>query len=218
MKRLRPASLILPAFLTAHAGAANLETQHAVDVTLPLKPRLELILHSRVRTQPAGLGFYQIRAGPIVSWDATDRIALLAGYYYAQQERKAGDAFIAGHRLFSGAEVSVAGYRRLAFDQRALVERLLSDAAPDFNRYRFRSRLSVNRPLAPYTSHEFFFDSQGWRSTRHSAGVRWSPIRGIQLDLGYLYEHRRLDVGQSRHILLTSLHFKKTSRRADPDL
>jgi len=129
--------------LTVQAAAADLETQHAVDVTLPLKPKLELILHSRIRTQPGGLGLYQVRAGPIFSWKASGRVALLVGYYYAQQERKADRDFIAGHRLFSGAEVAVAGNRRLAFDQRALVERLLSDATPDFNRYRFRSRLSA---------------------------------------------------------------------------
>ncbi len=51
--------------------AADIETQHAFDVTLPLKPKLELNLHSRIRTQPGGLGYYQVRAGPIVSWDAT---------------------------------------------------------------------------------------------------------------------------------------------------
>jgi len=78
------------------ATAADLETQHAIDVALPLKPKLELILHSRVRPQPGGLGFYQVRAGPIVSWNASDRIALLAGYYFAQQERKADRDFIAG--------------------------------------------------------------------------------------------------------------------------
>ena len=218
MRWLRPASLLLPAAFAVHAAAADLETQHAVDVTLPLKSKLDLILHSRIRIQPGGLGLYQVRAGPIVSWNATGRMALLGGYYYAQQERKADRDFIAGHRLFSSAEVAVAGNRRLGFDQRALVERLFSVAAPDFIRYRFRSRLSVKAPVAPYTSHEFFFDAQGWRSARHSAGIRWSPVRGVQIDLGYLYEHRRLDVGGNRHIWLTSLHFKKSSRQADPDL
>lgn len=208
--------LILP--LPLHARAADLETQHALDITLPLTSRLELVLHSRLRTQPAALGLYQVRAGPVVSWSATPRIALLAGYYYAQQERKADRDFIAGHRVFSGAEVAVAGNRRVAFDQRGLAERFLSDAAPDFSRYRFRSRLSVKAPVAPYTGLELFFDARGWRSTRHSAGIRWSPVRRVQLDLGYLYERRRHDIGGNRHLWLTSFHFKKASRRADPEL
>jgi hypothetical protein len=130
MKWLHPVALLFPAALAVHAGAADFETQHAVDVTLPLRPGLELILHSRVRTQPGGLGLCQVRAGPIVSWNASDRIALVAGHCYVQRERKADRDFIAGRRLFSGAEVAVASNRRLAFDQRALLERFLSDAAP----------------------------------------------------------------------------------------
>jgi len=39
----------------------------------------------------------------------------------------------------------------------------------------------------------------------------------VQIDLGYLFENRRPDVGRDRHVWLTSLHFKKSSRRADPD-
>ncbi|MFN0171797.1 MAG: DUF2490 domain-containing protein [Bryobacteraceae bacterium] len=209
--------LFLALLLAWPADSSDVETQHALDVTLPVKPKLELILHTRVRTQPGGLGFYQGRAGPVLDWAATDRIDLLGGYYYAQQQRKADRDFVGGHRFFGGAEVAVAGYRRLAFHQRLLAERFLSDAAPDFSRYRFRSRLSVQAPVAPYTSHEFFLDAQGWRSTRHSMGIRWSPIPGVQIDLGYLFENRRPDVGRDRHLWLTSLHFKKSSRRADPD-
>jgi len=215
---MRPIASVFCAAAVYPLWAADVETQHALDVTLPVRPKLELILHSRIRTQPGGLGFYQFRAGPIVSWDATPRITLLSGYYYAQQERKIDSDFIGGHRLFGGAEIAVAETRRWALDTRFLTERLLSDAAPDFNRYRLRSRLSAKGSLAPYTSHEFFFDAQGWRSNRHSAGVRWSPLPAIQIDLGYLYEHRRAGVGPARHMWLTSIHFKKSSRRADPDL
>lgn len=215
---MRPIASVLCAAAVYPLWAADVETQHTVDVTLPVRPKLELILHSRIRTQPGGLGFYQFRAGPIVSWDATPRITLLSGYYYAQQERKIDSDFIGGHRLFGGAELAVAKTRRWAFDQRILTERLLSDAAPDFNRYRLRSRLSAKGSVAPYTSHEFFFDAQGWRSNRHSDGIRWSPLPAVQIDLGYLYEHRRAGVGPARHMWLTSIHFKKSSRRADPEL
>jgi hypothetical protein len=160
---------------------------------------------------------YQARAGPIFSWDATPRLTLLSGYYYAQQERRIDRDFIGGHRFFGGAEFAVVEARRFSIEQRLLGERFLSDAAPDFNRYRLRSRLSAKGAVAPYTSHEFFFDAQGWRSNRHSAGVRWSPLRAVQVDLGYLYERRRHAVGPDRHMWLTSIHWKKTSRRADPD-
>ena len=215
---MRAIALALSAAFGHPLLGADVETQHAFDVTLPLKPRLEIILHSRVRTQPGGLGLYQVRAGPIVSWDAAQRVSLLGGYYYAQQQRKIDNDFIAGHRLFGGTELAVADTRRWSFDQRFLVERFLSDSADDFNRYRLRSRLSAKGSVAPYTSHEFFFDAQGWRSNRHSAGIRWSVLPALQVDLGYLYEHRRTGVGPDRHMWLTSIHWKKSSRRADPDL
>lgn len=198
--------------------ASEFETQHALDITLPVKPKFELILHSRIRTQPEGLGFYQFRAGPILSWDIRERVTLLSGYYYARQERKVDNDFIGGHRLFAGGEIVVVETRRFSLDQRFLTERFLPDAADDFNRYRLRSRLSAEGSMAPYTSHEFFLDARGWRSNRHSAGIRWSLLPALQIDLGYLYEHRRADVGPSRHMLLTSIHLKKSSRRADPDL
>lgn len=145
---MRPIASVICAAAVYPLRAADVETQHALDVTLPLRPKLELILHSHIRTQPGGLGFYQFRAGPIVSWDPTPRITLLSGYYYAQQERKIDSDFIGGHRLFGGAEIAAAETRRWAFDQRFLAERLLSDAVPDFNRYRLRSRLSPKSSVA----------------------------------------------------------------------
>lgn len=212
-------TLVLFAILAlAHPGwGGDVETQHAFDVTLPVRHNLELMLHSRIRTQPGGLGFYQVRAGPVLSWDLSSRVSLLGGYYYAQKERKIDNDFIGGHRLFGGAEGTLWNARRFSVEQRALMERFLSDAAPDFNRYRLRTRWSAKGAVAPYTSHEFFFDAGGWRSNRHSAGVRWSLRRDLQMDTGYLYEHRRLGVGPNRHMWLSSFHWKKSARRADAD-
>jgi hypothetical protein len=214
---MRPFAFILSAAAVCPLWAADVETQHAFDVTLPLKPKLELILHSRIRTQPGGLGFYQVRTGPIASWGAAPRMTLLSGYYYARQERKIDNDFIGGHRLFGGAEIAVADARRFSVDQRLLAERFLSDATADFNRYRFRSRLIAKGSVAPYTSHEFLFDARGWRSDRHSAGIRWKALPALQIDLGYVYEHRRADLGPSRHMWLTSIHWKKSPRQADAD-
>lgn len=210
-------ALLLHASTGFPLAAASVETQHAFDVTLPLTSRFELLLHSRIRTQPGALGLYQVRTGPILSWDATKRVAVLSGYYFAKQERQIDRDFIGGHRFFGGTEFVAFDARRFSFDQRALIERFLSDAAPDFSRFRLRSRLSAKGVVAPYTSHEFFFDAVGWRGNRHSAGIRWSPRQALQIDLGYLYEHRRPEVGPARHMWLTSVHFKKTSRRADAD-
>lgn len=206
--------------LLAAAGpvsAADVETQHAFDVTLPLQPKVELVLHSRIRTQPGTLGFYQVRAGPIVTWRIRPRVALIGGYYYAQQEQVDND-FVGGHRPFAGGEVAVVEARRFSLDQRFLAERFLSRAAEGFNRYRLRTRIGLKGPVAPYASHEVFADARGWRSTRYSGGIRWKMLPAVQLDFGYFYEQRRDTLAADRHMWITSIHLTRSSRRADPDL
>lgn len=197
-------------------GAAEVETQHAFDITLPLQPRVELVLHSRIRTQPDNLGFYQVRAGSILSWRIQPRVAVIGGYYYTQQEQIDND-FIGGHRPFGGGEILILEARRFSLDQRLLAERFLSDGPSDFSRYRFRTRASAKGSFAPYTTYEFFADAEGWRSARYSGGVRWTALPVLQLDFGYFYEHRRANVGPNRHMWITSIHLTRSSRRADPD-
>jgi hypothetical protein len=195
------------------AAFAQTETQHAFEAVVPLRSGLELTIHSRFRTQPGGLGFYQGRLGPILSWDATGRLALTSGYYYASQERRTDSNFITGHRLFGGAEMILYDARRWSIDQRALVERFLSSANEDYNRYRLRTRLSAKGTLEPYTSHELFFDAQGWRSNRHGGGVRVKATPSLELEAGYLYERRRMDVGSHRHLWLTSIRWTLPVKR-----
>ena len=116
---MRSISLLFSAAIIINSllWASEFETQHALDITLPVKPKFELILHSRIRTQPEGLGFYQFRAGPILSWDIRERVTLLSGYYYARQEGKVDNDFIGGHRLFAGGEIVVVETRRFSLDQ-----------------------------------------------------------------------------------------------------
>jgi hypothetical protein len=207
------AALLLPPAIFASRPGADLETQHVFDFDLRLTPRLELTLHSRVRTQPRGLDFYQARAGPVLYWSAASRVTLIGGYYYAQQERMADRDFIAGHRFFGGGEVRVAGTRRVALGQRVLAERFLSAYSPDFTRYRARTQLTAAARVQPYLGHEIFFDAKGWRSGRTSSGVRWSPGRNVRVDLGYIYEHRRQDIGRDRHLWVTSVGYEWGSDR-----
>lgn len=196
---------------------ADTETQHGFDVSLPLRSNVNVLLHSRVRTRPRDLGFYQVRTGPIVTWDWTSRVAVLGGYYFARQENIDFD-FLSGHRAFGGAEVNLAGNGRAELDARAVYERFLPDEARDFNRYRFRQRLSGKARAAPYASHEVFLDAHGWRSSRFSGGVRWKAARYLELDAGYFYEARRNNIGRDRHMWITSVHIKRSLKRGDPDI
>ncbi len=202
---LRPAVGLFVAML---ACGAELETQHSADIRFALRESFELTLHTRFRVQPKESSRHQIRAGPILSWEALPRLTLMAGYYYYAQTDPVDRDYLKGHRLFGGAEATLWRRGRLRFDQRALIERITLEDLKDFNRYRFRSRLALDGAVAPYTYHEFFFDAAGWRSSRHAAAARLRLQRAVALEFGYFYEHRRRDVGPRRHVWFTSLNLR----------
>lgn len=204
--------------LASTAAAAQLETQHGFDTTLPLSRKFELLVHVRLRTRPETLGLYQARGGPILSYDLSNRVTLLGGYYFAGEQRGVDPDFIAGHRIFGGMENGLRSGRGYGLESRVLYERFLPQEAPDFNRYRLRLRLSAKSRVAPYTSQEIFLDNVGYRSTRLAGGVRWKALSFMTLDLGYFYETRASRLGPGRHMFLTSLHFQRAAKRGDPDL
>lgn len=195
---------------------AQTETQHGFDASFRLRPRLDLVLHSRIRTQPGRLGLYQVRAGPILEYSAAG-LKWIGGYYYAQQENSDED-FIGGHRFFGGAEGRLWKEGMTSGDLRLLAERFELAQGRDFARYRARLRVSGRKAVALYGSVEALFDARGWRSTRHAVGVRAGNGSRISADFGYFVEPRRSDVGPLRHMFLTGLHWNfGTRRRGDPD-
>jgi hypothetical protein len=210
-----PLLVILLAY--ASLAFAQVETQHALDATLPLHRKLEVTLHARVRTRPGDHGIYQTRAGPLVSWDWHPRASWIAGYYYAEEERDPIDEAIGRHRYFGGGELVAASNDATVLDTRILVERFIFRTEPDFSRYRGRLRLNSKARLGPYTSSEFFFDRQGWRSTRIAGGVRWRITESYEIDFGYFYEPRRAEFGSARHMFITSFHYKRVPKLGDPD-
>lgn len=178
-----------------------------------------MILHSRARTNPGGRGLYQFRTGPIVEYAWRPRVTLMGGYYWAWQKNTVGaSATGPTHRPFGGMEFDLSRRKSGEVDVRVLVERFVQPAA-SFNRYRQRLRWSSTRSWAPYVSGETFFDAQGWRSVRYSAGLRVSLTRRLECDTGYFYEPRRTELGRDRHMLITSLHFRfGAGKRPDPDI
>lgn len=204
--------------ITGWAASGQTETQHALDGSFGLTPKLDLVIHTRIRTQPGHLGFYQIRGGPILEYTVRSGWKLIAGYYYAQQENSAED-FIGGHRGFAGSEGTVLNEKRVRLDLRALAERFELAQGSDFTRYRVRLRISGRRAVAPHAGVENFLDARGWRSTRYSAGVRTGNGSRLSFDLGYFVEPRRAGLGATRHMWMTGVHWNfGTRRRGDPDL
>jgi hypothetical protein len=200
------------------ARGQQTDTQHAFEASMPVSRKLQLTLHSRGRTNPGGLGPYQFRLGPIVEYSLGPRWSLLGGYYFAKQ--KSAERDLRGtHRPFGGVEFMAFKSAKSEVEMRSLVERFFAYDR-SFTRFRQRLRWSGTAPVAPYAGVETFLDRQGIRSTRYSGGVRWAKVRRrIDLDLGYFYEPRRPDLGASRHMFLTSLHFRFGGlKRRDPDI
>lgn len=203
--------------VSGQTSSSVTETQHALEATLALTPKLEVLFHSRLRTQPSSLGLYQGRIGPIFDYNLTERLSLLGGYYYTLQADAERD--IRGrHRFFGGAEVAAVRRGRNSVDARTLTERF-TGAGSDFTRNRNRVRWSYKAKISPYVSGELFVDAKGWRSTRISGGVRYKVARFADVDFGYFYEPRRSDLGPYRHMFLTGIHFGRApTKRANPDI
>jgi len=198
-------------------AAAQTETQHGFDSGFRIRPRLDLVLHGRIRTRPGALGLYQARFGPVFEYSGRRGLKWIGGYYYTQQENS-DDDFIGGHRYFGGAEARVMETGAFRLEMRALAERF-EQARNSFARYRFRVRVSGLSRVAPYAGVENFLDANGWRSARYAAGLRVRNGARIAFDFGYFVEPRRADVGRTRHMFMTGLHWSfGTRRRGDPDL
>jgi hypothetical protein len=210
--------LITAAVILTIPAAAQTETQHAFDASFRAGARVDIVAHARLRIRPGPLGLYQVRGGPIVEYSSADRVKLIGGYYYAEQE-DSGRNFTSGHRWFGGGEVALWKSRAPRTLFRGLAEWFEPAEGSAYWRYRFRVRISGQKKAAPYSSVENFWDARGWRSTRFAAGLRVNNGSRIALDFGYFVEPRRAAMGGTRHMFMTGVHWNfKTKRRGDPDM
>ena len=201
----------------AQSEVTYTETQHAVELDVPLTPKLDVTLHGRIRTHPGVLGVYQVRTGPVLNYAVVPRFSVLGGYYFSAQ-KSAEDEVWGRHRPFGGVEITLLQTNALKLEGRSLFERFLGSGS-DFNRVRNRLRVEARGKVAPYAGGEWFADARGSRGMRYSGGVRWEAGEQFEMDIGYFYEARRPDAGHNRHMFLTSFHFRfPAERRPDPDI
>jgi hypothetical protein len=203
------AALLWP--LAAVNYAQITETYHTFDIDVPTAHGVNVTLHSRLRTQPRGIGFYEARFGPIVNWRMNSRSTLSGGYYFAEQNNESGYRIV--QRPFAGASTTILSTARTDLSARMVVERTLTPTAADYNRYRGRLRLGGTRRLAPYTSFELFLDRHGWRSHRLAGGMRAAVGAHWRVDGGYFFESRRTDAGGDRHVWTTGVVYEWERRR-----
>jgi len=186
--------------------AAESRTWHAFDVVVFGGPRLEAIAHARLRSDSVLGSLEQGRAGALARIRVRPRWTLIGGYYFGKEEDQL-DQWRNFHRPFAGLETSlVARDGGVALDTRGLVERILGGSRGDFTRYRQRLRLTTDRRIGPYLATEWFFDALGYRTSRHSAGLRWRLARRFSLEAGYLLDLRRAELGGLLHVITTQVN------------
>jgi hypothetical protein len=200
-------------WLTCFAAHAEIQTQHIFDSSVAIGP-VEPLWHFRVRTTPQGGGLAQIRSGPILNFDLNDRATLIGGYYYTRAKEE--QSWTTTHRSFGGVEVAVWN-RKVEVDIRSLLERFFVASAPDYTRFRNRVRISPAASTAPYVGVEALVDADGLRSMRYSAGISRTITKELIVDIGYFYENRRSGMGDDRHMLGTTIHWRDKSTRLDTD-
>ena len=181
--------------------ASDFWTWHGFDVSPVKTSKFEWVLHTRIRTRSGDL--QQGRTGTILRFNAHRQFSVITGYYYGKEE-DAAEEWRNFHRIFSGVEVPVFQRRKASVATRGLVERFISDARPDFTRFRQRVRYSTTDRIGPYAQGEWFFDAKGYLSGRYSGGLRWRWTRSSWVELGYLYDVRRPEIGPSRHVFVTN--------------
>jgi hypothetical protein len=197
------------ALLFLGAGALLAEevwTLHGFDYGLIRTKRIEVDLHTRFRTNEHMTNLQQGRSGAVLRWNGHRRLTPIVGYYFGQQE-DGRDEWTMFHRIFGGGEALAYSGKRMRLTSRTLVERFIAPSAADFNRYRQRWRLSVDRKVGPYLSSEWFFDAKGYLSARYGGGVRWKWSSWSWLEAGYLYDDRSPKLGPERHMIVTQLFF-----------
>ncbi|HBY62845.1 MAG TPA: hypothetical protein DEH78_23730 [Solibacterales bacterium] len=195
------------------ASAQSSETQHVLEAGLRLTPKLDLILHARMRTRPGESGIYQARGGPILDYNVTPKVSLLGGYYLSDQKQSGQAGWDHSNRAFGGAEIDAWRHRLFTADWRSLAERFWG--GPDsFFRFRTRLRVVGTMRVAPAGSVETFFDVRGWRSTRYSGTVEVKLGHGFTFEAGYFHEPRR-DEGL-RHMVQSSLRWRSPRRQLSP--
>ena len=195
------------------ASAAELYSWHSQDFSIRAHSKLEVVLHSRLRTRREFGSLQQVRTGPIVRWQAGPKLAPFFGYYY-QPGHDPGTTWSGGHRIFAGVETAAALPRGCVLTTRLAIERhMIRTRGFDYNRYRTYSRLLFPGRVSPYLQTEWLAVRQGFHSTRNSGGIRLRLGAGTTLEAGYVYDIRRTFWGGDRQAVVTSLRFQIPAKR-----
>ena len=193
----------------AVSPASELYSWHSFDAFVRVNERVELVLHSRIRSRDSFSDLQQLRAGPVARIRVRKRLIWYSGYYFQPGDN--GDKIWGtGHRVFSGIEVPVER-GRVGLTLRVAAERNFHSLDEDYNRYRTYTRLTWRRRLTPFLQNEWFTVNSGFQSLRNGAGVQFSLGSRTTVEVGYLYDFRRQVWGGARQAIFTSVRLRPES-------
>ena len=184
------------------AVAGEVWSWHSIDVSVLKTTKAGM---SSMRAYAPAIPLERLQQGRtgVIGKFPLNGIAALVGGYYCGKEEDSAEDWQNSHRIFAGIEAPVYRGCGVAIDTRGVVERFFVVDRPEFTRYRHRLRLRTSGRLGPYVSTEWFFDANGYLSGRHGAGLRWRCAESSTLEVGYLYDARRADIGEPRHVIVT---------------
>ena len=184
-------------------SAADFGSLHQFNGAINTSDNVQILLHSRYRTDNHLSNFAQFRFGPVVNWTLTPKVQVQAGAYYLRQD--AGQGTVTQYRPWAGVQLRVLDKPVWKVDWRNLLERHFVEAAPNFTRFRTRGMVTYTRgSLQPYASAESLF-YQGSAVERFGTGMNFL-WRGNILGVGY--EYRGNVSGPGIHLVTTIIQFR----------
>ena len=185
--------------------AAELQAEGAIDTRVGLSRRWDVILHNRARVRATENHWFDVSLVPVFRYKAHRSVTIMGGSFFTWFDFP-GSGWKNVYRPFFGPEMTLR-HERFLVTSRTLAERFFTTGGADRNRYRQRFRLIGRGALTPYAGVEFFFDNDGFLTTRYSAGARKDLGKEHGLEFGYWYETRKLTEGGVRHMIVATFHF-----------
>lgn len=173
-------------------ASAQTETQHVLNAPWQVAPKLRVTLHTRYRSRPGSHGLYQGRVGTWADYRVHRRVTVTGGYLFTKLEKPVD--WESWNRLYGGVEHELARWKGV-WSARHLAEWFDPSGAQNFYRVRHRVGWVAPTRIAPYVNVEYFWDEDGWRSSRYQAGTRFPINERVSWDVHYFHEPRRADTG-----------------------
>jgi hypothetical protein len=163
----------------------------------------------QVRSQPQFDKFLRAQGGPILEWQYSKRLNLIAGYYFQEFRNRTNDPEMQGaHRPFGGFEYAFL-QGRYTGETRHYIEYFKALQGVDSVRGRARVRFEFPWVLQPFAQSECFYDSQGVQAWRNETGIAYNIAPWLEVQLGAFHETRPERTGGNRTVIVTRLTLDK---------